>query len=286
MLALLATTFMADGSTEVLKNVQYVKDGLPDQTLDFYWPGQKPKATVLFIHGGSLNESGERRTSAVYRDICKPFVDAGFGCATMDYRLAPTHKWPAMPQDVASAILTVRQLVSSRGGDPDRLFLFGHSSGCHLAAILGTDLKYLKDVGLTPGNLAGIIAMGCVLDLHDSALRRVTADQIRQAFIRDRSSTDRYLTPEDLLGANPSYHIGPHVPPTLVLVAEQERFMPPILEQGARFVRRLLEKKIPANLVIVPGRHMSSISDIGQPDNKSFAAIRAFLENPGRVGSQ
>ncbi len=284
LLLLLATTLIAAGDADSRLNVPYVKDGLPDQTLDFYWPTGKPTATVLFIHGGSLMESGERRTAAAYRDVCQPFVAAGFGCATMDYRLAPTHKWPAMPQDVASAIVTLRQLVAARGGEPDRLFLFGHSSGCQLAAIVGADQTYLKAVGLTSRNLGGVIPMGCVLDRWDAVQRRVTVENIRAQFAQDSLETSRYATAEDLLGANPSRHLGSHMPPTLVVVAEDERFMPPVLEQGARFVRRLLEARVPANLVIVPGTHMSSITNLKQPGNPTFAAIRAFMEDSLRAG--
>jgi len=285
LLGLLVTPLKA-ADFEVLKNVQYVKGGVPDQTLDFYWPRQKPTATVLFIHGGSLLESGERRLATVYRDICRPFAEAGFGCANIDYRLGPKYKWPAMPQDVAAAVVSVRQLLASRGGNPDHLFLFGHSSGCHLAALLGADPKYLSAVGLTPRNLSGVIAMGCVLDRDDFVLRGITADQIRAAFAQDRAETDIYSTAEDMLAAIPSRYLGPHMPPTLVVVAENERFMPPILEQGARFVRRVIESGVPANLIVVPGKHMSSIADVTQPGNKTFAAISAFLGEPLRVNSR
>jgi acetyl esterase/lipase len=70
------------------------------------------------------------------------------------------------------------------------------------------------------------------------------------------------------------------VPPTLVVVARAERFMPPVLEQGARFVRRLLELGIAADLVIVPGTHMRSIAALGQPGDPTFIAIRTFIEHP------
>src|ERR1700686_3829130 len=80
--------------------VPYVQNGTPDQVMDVYWTASKPKATVLFIHGGSLQESGERRTSPPYAHVCEPFVAAGFACASMDYRLAPANTWPAMPNDV------------------------------------------------------------------------------------------------------------------------------------------------------------------------------------------
>lgn len=269
----------AQGAT-TLRDVPYVSDPHPEQELDFSWPSDGAGATVLFIHGGSLRESGERRASPRYRDVCDPFLTAQIACATMDYRLAPGFRWPAMPQDVAAAVLEVRELVRSRGGDPDRLFLFGHSSGCTLAAVVASDSTYLDAVGLGPSDLAGVIPMGCVLDNHDARLRGITADDIREGFYEARGEVQRWGTPENWIDANPSYSVGPHVPPTLVIVARAERFFPAILEQGARFVRRLLEADVPAEIVIVPGTHRSSIEDLGEPGDPTFEAIRAFMEDP------
>jgi len=246
--------------------------------MDVYWAAAD-RPTVLFIHGGSLQQSGERRSSEVYRDVCKPFVSANISCATMDYRLAPAHQWPAMPNDVASAVARLRDLITQRSGDPKRLFLFGHSSGCHLAAIIGTNPVYLKTVGLSPSDLAGIIPMGCTLDRDDAAIRGLTPALIRASF-NDAQDVATSGTPENYLAANPAGFLGAHVPPVLVVVARNERFTPSILEQGARFVRRLLEMQKVADLVIVPGRHMSSIGDIGKPGDPTFKAVRAFIENP------
>jgi acetyl esterase/lipase len=272
-------------TTADLKNIPYVENGGPDQVMDLSWPRTRPKATVLFIHGGSLEESGERRTSPPYRNVCKPFVAAGMACASMDYRLAPSHLWPAMPHDAAAAVAKLRQLVAERGGDPKRIFLFGHSSGCQLAAVLGTNATYLRSVGLAPTDLAGVIAMGCTLDREDAALRGLTADAIREPFARDRAEVAKYGTAESWLAANPAGYLGPQTPPTLVVVAHAERFMPSVLEQDARFVRRLLELGIAADLVIVPGKHMESIAALDKPGDPTFNAIKTFIERPSGAAS-
>lgn len=266
-------------SAVVMRDVPYTTKPSPDQMMDVYWAGTT-RPGVLFIHGGSLQETGERRSSQVYREVCKPFVAADISCATMDYRLAPASQWPAMPNDVAAAVAKLRELITQRGGDPKRLFLFGHSSGCHLAAIVGTNPDYLKTVDLAPTDLAGIIPMGCTLDRDDAAIRRTTPNAIRAAFQNDAGSVATFGTPENYLAANPAGFLGAHVPPVLVVVARNERFTPAILEQGARFVRRLVEMQKVADLVIVPGRHMSSIGDIGKAGDPTFAAVRAFIENP------
>jgi acetyl esterase/lipase len=266
------------------RNQPYVPGGSPDQVLDFDAPaGATGYPTVIFIHGGSLQESGERRTSAVYARVCEPFLAAAMGCATIDYRLAPTHRWPAMPLDAAAAVKWVRTRVTAAGGNPARLFVFGHSSGCHLAAILGANPKYLAAVGLAPSDLAGVIAMGCVLAPLEQATTRFTIEELRQRWPTS-GDVSTYGTLDERLDSDPSRFIGSRMPPTLVVVAEAERFFPAILEQGAKFVRRLLEAQRPADLVIVPGRHMTSIGGIGQKGDATFEAIRKFIADPASAG--
>ena len=270
-------------SGTVLRNQAYVTGGTPDQVLDLHTPATVGYSTVVFIHGGSLQESGERRSSPMYARVCEPFLAAGMACATIDYRLAPTHRWPAMPLDTASAFKAVRARVTELKGNPARVFLFGHSSGCQLAAVLGANPKYLAAVGLTPADVGGVIAMGCVLAPLEDFTTRFTMEQLRERWPKSED-TKTFGSLDDRLDSDPSRFIGPHMPPTLVVMAEAERFFPAILEQGAKFVRRLLEMQRPADLVIVPGRHVSSIADLIKPGDPTFAAIQKFMADPAAAG--
>lgn len=93
---------------------------------------------VLFVHGGGF-------VGGARRDPVAPFYDnvgawaAGEGWigATMSYRLAPQHQWPAGAEDVGSAVRALRERAAEFGGDPDRIVLFGHSAGAaHVAGHL------------------------------------------------------------------------------------------------------------------------------------------------------
>jgi len=268
------------------RDVLYRPGGGPAQTLDLYSPAARGFPTVIFIHGGSLR-SGDDRSSAYYARVCEPFSGAGIGCATIDYRVAPAQKWPAMPEDVAAAIRWVHDSIGTRGGDPGRIFLFGHSSGCHLAATVATNTKYLAGVGLESADLAGIIPMGCILAPLDQTIRRANAEGVGMDSLRALWSAhpdDRFASFDDRLDSDPSRFVGDHVPPTLIVIAEQERFLPPIMEQAAYFVGLLYEALRPADIVIVPGSHISSIADIAKPDDATFAAIVRFIQNPRAAG--
>jgi acetyl esterase/lipase len=221
----------------------------------------------------------------MYARVCEPFVVAGIACATMDYRLAPADRWPAMPDDVAMAVRWLKARTEARNGEPTRLFLFGHSSGCHLAAALGANPKYLERVKLAPSELSGVILMGCMLGPLVNVPAGADLDALAARWAARSADAATYASLVDRLDSDPSRWVGPHMPPTLVVVAQAERFFPPILEQGATFVRRLLEHRRPAELVVVAGTHRSSITHVPEPGDETMAAAVAFIRHPEQAGA-
>src|SRR5215470_5136324 len=98
-------------------NIPYRPNASAEQHLDLYAPtGAAQAPVVLFIHGGSLEEAGDRRTTPLYAPLCPGLVARGIVCATMDYRLAPSFRWPAMPEDVAAAVRWLSDSIAARGG--------------------------------------------------------------------------------------------------------------------------------------------------------------------------
>jgi acetyl esterase/lipase len=273
------------GAQRVERNVPYRANPTPDQHMDVYVPATTPRApVVLFIHGGSLEEAGERRNSPMYAPVCPGLAQRGILCVTMDYRLAPAYRWPAMPQDVAAAVRWLKDSIAARGGDPERVFLIGHSSGCHLAALVALDTGYLAEQGLHSGAVAGVVAMGCTLAPWDTAGRAVTQSELEQAFTRDEQERRVYGSLAWRLRANPTSWVGSHAPPFLVLVAESERYMPAILEEGARFVRLLRERERSADLRILSGRrHVTTTTGFADPADTVGNLVAAFVRNPRAV---
>lgn len=247
----------------VALDVPYVADGLHKQQLDLYTPDSPGYPTLLFVHEGGLT-SGDRKDQP-YAEMCGAFVELGIGCAAASYRLAPQAKWPAQPEDVASAFAWLEANLAARGGDPDRVFLFGHSSGCLLVSLVGADPGYLTRHGLTQGDVAGIVAMGCRLDDRVEVGGEGPTGYERSwlrpdgvpAFLASEGAFETLQARND---AVPSRHVSADLPPTLVVVAEDERFFPPILRDGAEFVGRALSQGATADLVVLPERrHMTAI---------------------------
>ena len=269
----------------VERNVAYRANPVAEQYLDLYAPaGMGRVPVVLFVHGGSLEEAGERRDAPMYAMVCPGLAARGILCGTMDYRLAPSYQWPAMPRDVAAAVRWLQDSVTARGGDPDRIFLVGHSSGCLLAALVALDSSYLEEQGLHAKAVAGVVAMGCTLAPWDTTGREVSQGELQRSFARDEGERRIYGSLSWRLRANPTSWVSGQAPPFLVLIAESERYMPPILEEAARFVRLLRERDRPADLRILRGRrHVTTTTGFGNPADTVANLVAAFVRDPRTV---
>jgi acetyl esterase/lipase len=238
----------------------------PLQRLDLTVPAAKNFATVVFLHGGSLT-SGDKADDD-YRHVCEPFVHAGMACANVNYRLFPGVKWPAPADDAAAAVKRVRAEVAARGGDPHRLFLVGHSSGCLLVSLLGTDSKYAVH------DVAGVVAMGCRLNDRIDA-SGVPEEKIKQHFRKDVYDGG-FGSVAALNDAVPAAHVSRDMPPFLVLVAEAEQVNPPILADAQAFAKAAPNGRV--KIVVVKDRtHMTAIRRLGEEHDAAFAAIRDFI---------
>jgi arylformamidase len=104
------------------------------ESLDLFRTHRGPAPVHVFIHGGAW-----RLLSA--RDSAFPaecFVRAGAHYVALDFALLPLVPLDVMVDQVRSAIAWLHRYANQFGGDPDRIFVSGHSSGAHLAAAVAT----------------------------------------------------------------------------------------------------------------------------------------------------
>jgi len=144
-------------------------------SLDVFRPqnahGKAP--TVVFFYGGSWRNG----TREDYRFVGQSLARAGFLVIVPDYRKAPQAVFPAFIEDSARAVAWAKRHAAEYGGDPSRIFLVGHSSGAHMAALLGTDAHFLREVDMQPRDLAGIVGLAGPYDFLP-----ITDPLIKQAF--------------------------------------------------------------------------------------------------------
>lgn len=126
------------------------------QTLDVYRPHEARQAPVMvFWYGGSWQQGAK----GYYRFVGQSFARRGIVAILPDYRLAPDHPFPAFVEDAASAVRWARDHAEEFGGDPNRIYISGHSAGGHSALMLALDPLYLDAVGLAPSDLAGVVSL-------------------------------------------------------------------------------------------------------------------------------
>ena len=85
------------------------------------------------------------------------FASAGNVTVVVNHRLSPGVMHPAHIEDIAVAVAWVKGNIARHGGDPDKLFVVGHSAGAYLAALLALDPRYLAAHGLTPQDVRGFV---------------------------------------------------------------------------------------------------------------------------------
>lgn len=134
---------------------------LTRQKLNVYAPtgwtkdSDKPLPILVFFHGGSWN-SGSRTD---YGFVARALAEKGMMVVLPDYRLVPDGKFPVMVEDSAAAIAFVADQAANWGGDPQRLFVAGHSAGAYNAIMVALDRQYLGRLGKDTSIVRGVIGL-------------------------------------------------------------------------------------------------------------------------------
>lgn len=111
----------------------------PRQTLDLHAPAGGAVAPILlWVHGGGFLRGEKRAETHPYNaHVGRWAARQGMLGAVMNYRLAPSHGWPAGGEDVGAAIGWLRAHGAAHGGDPERIVVMGTSAGAvHVATLL------------------------------------------------------------------------------------------------------------------------------------------------------
>lgn len=139
----------------VHRNLAFGTD--PRQQLDIYVPrGLKASAPVLlFFYGGSW-QTGNRTD---YLAFGQAFASAGIVTVVADYRLYPAVKYPAFVEDAARALAWLHAHAGEYSGDPNRIFVSGHSAGAYNAVMLASEPKFIESRGGSLGWIRGVIGI-------------------------------------------------------------------------------------------------------------------------------
>ncbi len=138
-------------NVRVNKDIAYGDDAL--HRLDMYVPANVNKRhdipILVFIHGGNWQQGNKN----LYRFVGSHFAKNGYMVIIPNYRKYPQVKYPDFVEDAADAVAWAYKNGEKYGGNPETLYLMGHSAGGHIAAMLSSDQHYLEDAGVPFNNI-------------------------------------------------------------------------------------------------------------------------------------
>jgi acetyl esterase/lipase len=195
---------------------------LPRQKLDLYQPrrGGPHAGIVVFFYGGDW-QSGNK---GAYRFVAEGLISKGFIAVLPDYRLYPAVRFPAFVEDGALAVRWVHDHAREIGGNPDDIFLMGHSAGGHIAALLTLDGRYLRAVGLDRRDIAATAGLAGPYEFLPPRKDRRVFDMPKGA---EAPAPD----------VEPINFVDGREAPMLLLTGTQDRTVPP--ENALKLARRI-----------------------------------------------
>jgi arylformamidase len=272
LLLLLVSSQLLAGEPKVQRDLDYAGAKNELQTLDVYAPATGTNhPVVIWIHGGGWH-SGDKKDVAR-----KPqaFVDRGFVFVSINYRLWPRAAIKEIAADVATAIRWTHAQARKYGGDPNTLFVMGHSAGAQLAALVCTDERYLKAEKLSLAHVKGCVPVDG--DTYDLPLRIATVHKKGDKKLAEVDKR-RFGDEESQKDLSSVTHIarGKHIPRFLILhVADH----PETKAQSVRLLQALEKAGVPAHIYAAEGKNHTTLNDdLGQPGDKPSQALFAFLD--------
>lgn len=232
--------------------------------LDVYRPRDAHNApVVVFFYGGSW-KSGKRQW---YRWVGEALARRGMVVVIPDYRQWPKVRLDGFMQDAARAVAWTHMHADEYGGNPDSLFLMGHSAGAHIGALLVTDIHWLAAVGMQPRQLDGFIGLagpydflplkdadfidmfGCThaAQLRSQPVHYVNGDEPPMLLMQ--GTTDKVVRPRNATslamalrqeGEPVELRLYPDIGHSAILLALSRPFRSkaPVLDDSVRFIRQ------------------------------------------------
>ncbi len=199
-------------SKSLIKNDTYAADRCK---LDIYYPESEGFATVIWFHGGGL--------SAGNKFIPDRLKENGIAVVAPNYRLHPKVNSPVYIEDAAAAVAWVFNNIEDFGGDPDKIFISGHSAGGYLASMIGMDKRWLDKHDIDANRIAGLIPLSG---------HTITHFTIR----KERGLNETQPVIDDLA---PLFHVRPDAPPLLLITGDRELELLGRYEENAFMMRMM-----------------------------------------------
>ncbi|MBU6453508.1 MAG: alpha/beta hydrolase [Cyanobacteria bacterium REEB67] len=246
----------------------------PLEKLDVYTPKSSQGAApiLMFVHGGGWSKGDKR--SADHAEKASNYTANGIVFVGVNYGLAPQVVHPKQVEDIADALLWVKKHATEIGGDPNRIYLMGHSAGAQLVDLLGTNDRFLKSLGLSLDDIKGVISLDTAsLDLG----RRVGDESFETGLVGPMITAAFGSDPKQLADGSPTLniHAGTHYPPFLMYCGSKRTNC---VEQHQTFAETM--KRAGGQVIVrqVPLSHRDINRQSGQADSEIFQAALKMVK--------
>jgi acetyl esterase/lipase len=216
------------------------RDGV-ELALDLYQPlsiGKGPRPLLIVIHGGGWRGGDRGELPRFLRRM----AFRGFAVASVDYRLAPAHPWPASIEDVGAALEFLKLNAASLGIDATRVAVLGRSAGGQIAE---TFAFKVRDPAIRA--VVGVYAPADMV----YAFRKGSDDGVLPSLrlIRDYMGSEE-PTDAALRDASGLHLAHAGLPPVFLVHGLSDRLVFPLHSQ--RLAARLQELSVPVTLLELP----------------------------------
>ena len=265
------TATPAQYAAKVLRNISYLEGSTtfsPKNQLDLHLPiglDQAPVAVIL--HGGGWT-LGDRGIPEVQK-IAEWFAQRGTIGVPMGYRLVPQVSVLEQAADVAAGVAWVYRHINEYGGNPERIFLLGHSAGGQLASLILCDREYLDRFNIPHSIPAGMIALSTPFFFTGQA------DQVNP-LARKMAEDVFHHDPKLCAAASPLKFVHSGMPPFLILIGTGDHIVP--ADQAPKMTAALQAAGNPVILKKISGRgHINLFHRMIEPGDIAGETALAFI---------
>ena len=261
--------FTSTAQVQVTKNINYVANKDERYTLNVYHKSEAMEQDVIiFIHGGSWSKGKKETYWWLGRNLARKNVVA----AIINYPLSPQATYREMALASAKAVRWVRDSIANYGGNPNRIFLMGHSAGAHLCELINADPQYFSQVGIIGNPVRGVIlndAFG--LDM-DEYLTNANKDANYANFLRTFTAEKQNWQ----LGSPLNYV--ENIKNSHLIFYGSETY-PAIQLQSRKMEQQLKAQNTPVELQLIKGKkHVGMITQMIFGCNQLYNSIFTFLK--------
>ncbi|WP_341224716.1 alpha/beta hydrolase [uncultured Arcticibacterium sp.] len=245
-----------------MKSSQALVESFPK--LDVYTPDKAENSpVVIFIHGGNWNAGNKE----IYSFLGRNFAKKDIVTVISGYTLSPDGNYDTMAKEVAAAIKWTRENISKHKGNPNEIFLMGHSAGGHLIALVGTNPKYLENIDLVKGIILNDAAG---LDMY-SYLKKNPPNKNGHYDVTWTENEENWKD------ASPIYFLSEKVPPLYVYTGTKTYSS--ILTGNKEFVKKMNQYQANLEINYLRKKHVPMMRQFIFPWNKRYNEIVKFIDS-------